>query len=628
MPEWKLAVPKPGGSIPEGLLNKVMVGLATALVLALIISAGFCGGTDDDAESEEAGEPTEGAGIRPGAPVEDELQMVIDREERRIADAQRAAAAALLEAERLEELDRLAQLEADQASGFGNIPPEMRQALIDSLGILPDPELIELQRQARLENAARRITSLRANPVALSFRDGRGSGEATTRGRETGGNPSQADLLRALGNAGIQLPQAAGGAPPPGELDIPLPGSSRLPDYANPPRLLTPNDPPGWERVYEGQWLEAVLVTQLSGEFPGLEAAPADAAVSIDTQHLADHTAELADLDWKERGGRSFTPWNADVQDRLTRLAIPQTHHESPIERAAPRDLVDRVLAVERWYKNDWSALDTKLRTSIVEGISVFLAMFDLPDVARVFCPSPPPDPRNTTVEPVAGPYSTAGGLPVLEALPSLETLIEDGKVLAFNMPAGASPALARAAGVLLKNAWLQALLKRPAAMARAPGRYFRPAVFRVRRVPGFRDRWRGRPERRREGFRAHSPMSLYPHRGNAERFVPAVRSPGTGRLAHSHPDAPDTHLPFPFRLVQRGAGVGNVRQDPSFLRLLVLLRTGQGWPLSDIRPPRAVAGAALEPRRATARPETPSSIREPSPASTTARPSVSPMTA
>lgn len=277
MPEWKLAVPKPGGSIPEGLLNKVMVGLATALVLALIISAGFCGGTDDDAESEEAGEPTEGAGIRPGAPVEDELQMVIDREERRIADAQRAAAAALLEAERLEELDRLAQLEADQASGFGNIPPEMRQALIDSLGILPDPELIELQRQARLENAARRITSLRANPVALSFRDGRGSGEATTRGRETGGNPSQADLLRALGNAGIQLPQAAGGAPPPGELDIPLPGSSRLPDYANPPRLLTPNDPPGWERVYEGQWLEAVLVTQLSGEFPG----PVLATVSV-----------------------------------------------------------------------------------------------------------------------------------------------------------------------------------------------------------------------------------------------------------------------------------------------------------------------------------------------------------
>ena len=210
----------------------------------------------------------------------------------------------------------------------------------------------------------------------------------------------------------------------------------------------------------------------------GLEAAPDDAAVSIDHQHLADHTADLADIDWQERGGRAFTPWTAAVQDRLTRLGIPQKHHASPAARIAPRDLVDRVRAVERWYTNDWMKLDTKLRTSIVEGISVFLAMFDLPDVARVFCPSPPVSRRDTMVEPIAGPYSTAGGLPVLEALPSLETLIEQGKVLAFNMPAGASPALARAAGVLLKNAWLQALLKRPVAIARNPGRYYRPAVF------------------------------------------------------------------------------------------------------------------------------------------------------
>ena len=210
----------------------------------------------------------------------------------------------------------------------------------------------------------------------------------------------------------------------------------------------------------------------------GLDAAPDAATVSIDHQHLADHTADLADIDWQERGGRAFTPWSEEVQDRLTRLGIPQKHHESPAARGAPRDLVDRVLAVERWYTNDWMALDTKLRTSIVEGISVFLAMFDLPDVARVFCPSPPVSRRDTLAEPIAGPYSTAGSLPVLQALPSLETLIEDGKVLAFNMPAGASPALARAAGVLLKNAWLQALLKRPAAMARYPGRYYRPAVF------------------------------------------------------------------------------------------------------------------------------------------------------
>ena len=45
-------------------------------------------------------------------------------------------------------------------------------------------------------------------------------------------------------------------------------------------------------------------------------------------------------------------------------------------------------------------------------------------------------------------------------------------------MPAGANPALARAIGVLFKNAWMQALLRRPAEAARRPGRYLRPAVF------------------------------------------------------------------------------------------------------------------------------------------------------
>ena len=47
--------------------------------------------------------------------------------------------------------------------------------------------------------------------------------------------------------------------------------------------------------------------------------------------------------------------------------------------------------------------------------------------------------------------------------LPPLSELIEGGRVLALNMPAGANPALARAIGVLLKNAWMQALLRRPA---------------------------------------------------------------------------------------------------------------------------------------------------------------------
>ena len=62
--------------------------------------------------------------------------------------------------------------------------------------------------------------------------------------------------------------------------------------------------------------------------------------------------------------------------------------------------------------------------------------------------------------------------------LPPLDGLIESGKVLALNMPAGSNPALARAIGVFLKNAWLQTLLRRPAQMKADPERYFRPAVF------------------------------------------------------------------------------------------------------------------------------------------------------
>ena len=80
-------------------------------------------------------------------------------------------------------------------------------------------------------------------------------------------------------------------------------------------------------------------------------------------------------------------------------------------------------------------------------------------------------------------PYETEGGISLTpgrrtDHLPPLDQLIESGRVLALNMPAGTNPALARAVGVMLKNAWLQSLLRRPAAAKLDPGRYVRPAVF------------------------------------------------------------------------------------------------------------------------------------------------------
>ena len=160
------------------------------------------------------------------------------------------------------------------------------------------------------------------------------------------------------------------------------------------------------------------------------------------------------------------------------------THDRERAESASAQEIRLRVEAVNRWYVHDWNTLDNKIRSSIVEGVSVFLSMFDLPAVARVFCP-PAPDARQRRRPAGQEPTDTHGtdttplaAIALSGDLPPLDQLIERGKVLALNMPAGTNPALARAIGVMLKNAWLQSLLRRPATMQREPGRYVRPAVF------------------------------------------------------------------------------------------------------------------------------------------------------
>ena len=165
----------------------------------------------------------------------------------------------------------------------------------------------------------------------------------------------------------------------------------------------------------------------------------------------------------------------------------PSSEHDHVRPRAVrecqPRTEIRlRVEAVNRWYVHDWNTLDNKIRSSIVEGISVFLSMFDLPSVARVFLSARAPSrsrsyrTRPTRTKTQGGSSLTAGRR--TDHLPPLDQLIDSGRVLALNMPAGTNPALARAVGVMLKNAWLQSLLRRPAAAKRDPGRYVRPAVF------------------------------------------------------------------------------------------------------------------------------------------------------
>ena len=196
----------------------------------------------------------------------------------------------------------------------------------------------------------------------------------------------------------------------------------------------------------------------------------------ISHEDMIAHPQALEEWAWERVPGTGNVGCRLDsgLESRLDELGV--AFEIEATGGGAGREVAEQVEAIERWYSHDWMALDAKLRTSIVEGISVFLSLFDQPEVAGVFCPPPPTETpsaenneTNSNSHPVPG---------LRRRLPPLAQLIDEGKVLALNMPAGANPALARAIGVLLKNAWMQALLRRPAEAARRPGRYMRPAVF------------------------------------------------------------------------------------------------------------------------------------------------------
>ena len=212
------------------------------------------------------------------------------------------------------------------------------------------------------------------------------------------------------------------------------------------------------------------------------EACPEEAVIA--RSDLVAASGELGERKWRAGPGAGKLRCRLDpaLRERLNALGI--AFEVKKPAAGAGRELREQVKAIERWYRHDWAVLDAKLRTSIVEGISVFLSLFDEPEVASVFCPPPPGPDEHIYIDSDrgdAGPRDTALGPPLpglRRRLPPLGELIESGKVVALNMPAGSNPALGRAIGVLLKNAWMQALLRRPVAVARHPGRYLRPAAF------------------------------------------------------------------------------------------------------------------------------------------------------
>ena len=166
-------------------------------------------------------------------------------------------------------------------------------------------------------------------------------------------------------------------------------------------------------------------------------------------------------------GKTTWTHWSAELERALTAANTPWTLQESTpdareIEKAAQFE------AVKRWFEDDWTRIEPKLRTSIVEGVSVFLSLFDdSPSVKHTFCP--PKD----AYDPLLNADRTLG-IP----LPPLSELIEQGKVVALNFPAAMNPALARALGTMLKQDFQRAVLNRIPRISAQPEHSARPVLF------------------------------------------------------------------------------------------------------------------------------------------------------
>ena len=193
--------------------------------------------------------------------------------------------------------------------------------------------------------------------------------------------------------------------------------------------------------------------------------------ISLSTaDYAARSTAELTAVLTRDssKPDRLVAPRTHEIQQQLESLNIPFEIQQANTPTPSEQHRQDQFAAVKRWFNHDWTRIDLKLRTSIVEGISVFLSLFDdNPSVKYTFCPP------KACYDPIAnadGKYGTP--------LPPFAQLIEQGKVCALNFPVSANPGLAKAIGTMMKQDFQRAVLNRIPRMAREPQKSWRPVMF------------------------------------------------------------------------------------------------------------------------------------------------------
>ena len=292
MIEWKRLYVKPAGSLPGGVVTQWGVGAITVGVLLFLTYWIWA----SSGKPEQLAEVIEATTTAPRS-FTDQMTARVDEETLR-AETKRAAADRALRARQQQQANTAGvaagQVTAHEAALLAGPSPDTGQPYTE--------EEWELRERLRLEAVERRSRSLRSSPIAQTYRklDGGGSvaqrivadpiatakaegAEALQHALDTIGTVTSGleDQIEAEAQADQEFIAALRGTPTTPEAAPVVPaataGSATARDYSVPARVEAPQDPPGWERIHEGSFLEAALVTQLSGDFPG----PVLAVVSI-----------------------------------------------------------------------------------------------------------------------------------------------------------------------------------------------------------------------------------------------------------------------------------------------------------------------------------------------------------
>ena len=276
---WRRLYTNPSGAIPGALFTRIGVAALALLCGLLILTHTFTGAGGEEAVQAPARPADLAVQRRAGA----RLAQLADREQQRRALASRQK---LRGRERRRALPAAAALPLPPGQSDEPSPP-------------PSEAELQLREQLRLEDLRRRHDSLRSEALAHSYRAAESppppevptppakaseapetglSEVSQTAAAATKGLTEELDRLHALAQAATQAALAESGAESP--VKTPAGAATSPPAQAKeeePETMLTPNDPEGFERIHEGSFLEAALVTQLSGDFPG----PVLAQVSV-----------------------------------------------------------------------------------------------------------------------------------------------------------------------------------------------------------------------------------------------------------------------------------------------------------------------------------------------------------